>query len=281
MRHPTTAPKACPRADLVGPVWAGPGTEAVEVALAGGPPRRARRSSRSVQGLVTGVVDDPAGELARAVEGLATDPLGASGDLVGELVPPPPGAPAELVAPGVAPPILPPSAWGSPGWSYSTPTCENGPESAPLQRAIVHHTVTPNWYGPDEVPAMLRSIYYAHLARGYCDIAYNFVVDRFGRTWEARRPASTRHRRAREGLQHRLRRHRPARSAPPGGAPAGGGADKCPVPGATADLAAWKFRLAGIAPEIVGHRDVGATACPGDLLYGELDNLRAAVAARL
>jgi hypothetical protein len=64
---------------------------------------------------------------------------------------------------------------------------------------------------------------------------------------------------------------------------------------ALAELGAWKCAQQGIAPQgssfyaglgatlinVYGHRDVKATACPGDLLYGQLGGLRSAIAARL
>ena len=44
-----------------------------------------------------------------------------------------------------------------------------------------------NTYTAAQVPAVLRSIQAYHQdAQGYNDIAYNFVVDRFGRIWEGR-----------------------------------------------------------------------------------------------
>ena len=40
---------------------------------------------------------------------------------------------------------------------------------------------------------MLRGIQSFHQnTNGWCDIAYNFIVDRFGRIWEARAGVSTR-----------------------------------------------------------------------------------------
>ena len=44
-----------------------------------------------------------------------------------------------------------------------------------------------NDYTRAEVPALLRSIYAYHTqSRGWSDIGYNYLVDRFGRIWEGR-----------------------------------------------------------------------------------------------
>jgi uncharacterized protein with LGFP repeats len=60
-------------------------------------------------------------------------------------------------------------------------------EYAPLHAAVVHHTATPNGYGKGSVPAMIRAIYHFHaISRGWGDIGYNVIVDRFGRAWEGR-----------------------------------------------------------------------------------------------
>jgi hypothetical protein len=53
--------------------------------------------------------------------------------------------------------------------------------------AFVHHTDTPNGYSRSAVPAIIRSMYRYHvLGHGWCDIGYNFLVDRFGRIWQGR-----------------------------------------------------------------------------------------------
>jgi hypothetical protein len=61
-----------------------------------------------------------------------------------------------------------------------------------VHAGFVHHTVNANNYTPDEVPGILRSIYAYHTAgRGWSDIGYNFLVDRFGRIWEGRYGGTT------------------------------------------------------------------------------------------
>ena len=56
-----------------------------------------------------------------------------------------------------------------------------------LRHAIVHHTVNSNGYAESSVPSLLFGIQRYHMqTRGWDDIGYNFVIDRFGRIWQAR-----------------------------------------------------------------------------------------------
>ncbi len=62
-----------------------------------------------------------------------------------------------------------------------------------LKVGYVHHTAGSNTYSTSEVSYILRSIQTFHMdGQGWDDIAYNFLVDRFGRIWEGRED-STRH----------------------------------------------------------------------------------------
>ena len=62
------------------------------------------------------------------------------------------------------------------------------PEYAPtIKAATLHHTVSANDYTADQVPAMIRAIYWHHaVSRGWGDIGYHVLVDRFGQVWEGR-----------------------------------------------------------------------------------------------
>ena len=56
-----------------------------------------------------------------------------------------------------------------------------------VELAFVHHTENPNGYSAAQVPAMLRAIYAFHrYVNGWNDIGYNFVIDLYGRVFEAR-----------------------------------------------------------------------------------------------
>ena len=89
-------------------------------------------------------------------------------------------SPATAGAAG-APSIQPRSAWAA------RPPTQTPSTTADLKLAIVHHSVSGNTYTAAQVPQVIRSIqaYHRTSAAG-TDIAYNFVVDRFGRAWEGR-----------------------------------------------------------------------------------------------
>ena len=56
-----------------------------------------------------------------------------------------------------------------------------------IKAATVHHTADSNDYSAADVPAIMRSIYRYHaITRGWGDIGYNVLVDKFGRIWEGR-----------------------------------------------------------------------------------------------
>ncbi|HEX2026457.1 MAG TPA: peptidoglycan recognition protein [Nitriliruptorales bacterium] len=72
------------------------------------------------------------------------------------------------------------------------PHGECRPRAAPeyghdLQMAYVHHTVVFPHYEPEEADDVVRAICLAHVEqRGWRDVGYNFLVDRFGRIYEGR-----------------------------------------------------------------------------------------------
>ncbi|MEO7571628.1 MAG: N-acetylmuramoyl-L-alanine amidase, partial [Acidimicrobiales bacterium] len=80
--------------------------------------------------------------------------------------------------------------WGADeSWrNLGNPGCDGQPRYASnVQFSVVHHTADSNDYSAADVPALLRGIYYFHTHdRGWCDVAYNFFIDRFGRGFEGR-----------------------------------------------------------------------------------------------
>jgi len=189
------------------------------------------------------------------------------------------------------------------GWALGISPPSVTPEYGAVKMAFVHHTENPNGYSAGEVPAMLRAIYAFHrFTNGWNDIGYNFVVDLYGRIFEARaggiaepvtgahaggfnahstgvsvlgtfssRPISATARHALESLL--------AWKLPLHGVPAEGRV----VVRVTPKGAHWsKFRANQrvLLPRIAGHRDGDSTVCPGDALYSQLHRIRPAVRRR-
>ena len=157
-----------------------------------------------------------------------------------------------------------------------------------IQTSFVHHTVNANDYSKDQVPSILRGIYAYHTqSRGWSDIGYNFLVDRFGRIWEGRyggvdKPVVGAHTLGYNEESFAMSAIGNYDIAPPSQA----------MINAYAALFAWKLSLSGIAADnpkiwvqdrylqaINGHRDVESTACPGKYLYAKIPEIRKLAAA--
>jgi len=152
-----------------------------------------------------------------------------------------------------------------------------------VKTGFVHHTVNANNYTAAQVPALLRGIYAYHTqSRGWRDIGYNYLVDRFGRIWEGRWGGVDR---AVVGA-HTLGYNEVSFAMS-----AIGNFDVANPPQAVLDayakLFAWKLSLYNISATqtnilvkgrrlnaINGHRDVGQTACPGRYLYAKIPWIR-------
>jgi hypothetical protein len=197
------------------------------------------------------------------------------------------------------PEIVPRSGWGA---SQCPP--RRRPTYSEVKAAFVHHTVSLNDYSPEEAPSIVLAICRYHRnSNGWDDVGYNFLVDKYGRIYEGRAGGVDR---AVMGAQAQgfnaqstgisvIGNHQPTRSNP-----------AAPPTEQTIDaisrLIRWKLPVHGqpttgrvqltsagggsnryaagtvvTLPRIVGHRDGNHTACPGDLLYDRLPDIRARV----
>ncbi|CAA9364503.1 MAG: hypothetical protein AVDCRST_MAG72-2577 [uncultured Nocardioidaceae bacterium] len=152
-----------------------------------------------------------------------------------------------------------------------------------IRAGFVHHTVNANGYSSGQVPSLIRGIYAYHTqSRGWSDIGYNFIVDRFGRIWEGRyggvaRPVVGAHTLGYNEYSFAMS--------------ALGNFDVAQPPAAMlrayGRLFGWKLSLHGVSATdtnqslggrsfraINGHRDAGSTACPGRYLYAQLPKIR-------
>ncbi|MEY9872038.1 hypothetical protein ABH931_001512 [Streptacidiphilus sp. MAP12-33] len=182
-------------------------------------------------------------------------------------------------------------------WDTVAPTRRLPPSRyADTVRAVfVHHTDSGNEYGIHEVPDIIWSIQDDQTGRrGWDDIGYNFLVDRFGTVYEGRhggvdRPVIGAHV---SGFNIRTA----------GVAAIGTFSDGAEVPApmqhAISALVAWKLSLHGVDvtttttltcsdslsrfqagtratfAAVSGHTDADCTYCPGSTLYAALPAIR-------
>jgi len=185
--------------------------------------------------------------------------------------------------------------WGAdPSWRNGSPRYNKV-----LKQIHVHHTATANGYSRGDVPGILRGIYRYHThSLGWFDIAYNFLIDRFGRIWVGRSGGARRLVRGAHTLGFN--------QSSVGVAMIGNYNTTRPSKAAIRSLvrlAAWKLDAyhrngAGkikvwssgsdkygpgvgvVLPVIDGHRDTNDTECPGTALYKMLPTIRKRVWAR-
>ncbi len=199
--------------------------------------------------------------------------------------------PSAVIAAGQPPNIIPRTQWGA----DELVRCGNRPFGAPIRAAVVHHTAENNDYQPQDSAAIVQSIFAYHTQiLGWCDIAYNALVDKYGQVFEGRAGALT----------------GPVQGDHTGGfnretwgvAMIGNFDDVAPTPvqlHTVGRLLGWRLGLDRVDPKgtvtlasaggadthvpvdataslptIFSHRDVGATDCPGNVAYGLLDEIR-------
>ncbi|MGA5462694.1 N-acetylmuramoyl-L-alanine amidase [Mycobacterium sp. NPDC050041] len=210
----------------------------------------------------------------------------------------PPQAPVDLVplpgavtAPGVPPNVISRGQWGA----DESMRCGGPRYDSRVRAGVVHHTAGSNDYAPQDSAGIVRSIYAYHTRTlGWCDVAYNAMVDKYGQVFEGRAG----------GID------RPVEGSHTGGfnvdtwgvAMMGNFEAVPPTPiqlRTTGRLLGWRLGLdrvdplgsvvltsaggsfthfpRGAAPRlpaIFTHRDVGNTECPGNAAYAAMNQLR-------
>ena len=199
--------------------------------------------------------------------------------------------PTATQGPGQPPPIISRAQWGAgTGIRCGGPSYGEG-----VRAAVVHHTATGNDYAPEDSAAIIRSIYAYHtMTLGWCDIAYNALVDKYGQVFEGRAGGIT---------KDVMGSHTGGFNRDVWGVSMIGNFEDEPPPDvlvrAVGKLIGWRLSLdrvnplgsvsltsaggsytvypAGATPtlpEIFAHRDVGNTECPGNRGYAALDEIR-------
>ncbi|WP_196773020.1 LGFP repeat-containing protein [Mycobacterium asiaticum] len=211
----------------------------------------------------------------------------------------PPRAPAEthwtpptgVNMPGQAPPIISRAEWGA----DESLRCGSPQYDRAVRAAVVHHTAGSNDYSPLESAGIVKAIYTYHSKTlGWCDIAYNALVDKYGQVFEGSAGGLT----------------KPVEAFHTGGfnqdtwgvAMLGNFDDVAPTPlqlRAVGRLLGWRLGIADVDPKstvelvsagssyttypsgavaklptIFTHRDVGNTDCPGNAAYALMDEIR-------
>ena len=201
-----------------------------------------------------------------------------------------------VVEPGQPPAVIGRAQWGA----VEENRCGGPHYDAGVRAAVVHHTAESNDYAPQDSAGIVQSIYAYHTRTlGWCDIAYNALVDKYGQVFEGRAG----------GL------NKPVEGSHTGGfnrdtwgvAMIGDFSAVPPTPiqvRTVGRLLGWRLSLSGVnplgsttlvsdggsythfargtdptLPTIFTHRDVGITECPGNAGYAAMDDIRA-IAAR-
>lgn len=188
-------------------------------------------------------------------------------------------------------------------WGAAAPVCQvdYGQE---LRAAAIHHTASTNSYTQAQVPGLLRGFAEYHMrpeaagGRGWCDLGYNFLVDKFGTVYEGRGggtdlpvvgvhtggfnsrivgvaaignyeeavPSAALNESLSRVIAWKLAQHR-ANGNTAVTLVSGGGASKYPA-GTPVTF-----------NTVFGHRDAQLTSCPGKFLYAAFGDIRNRVAA--
>jgi len=174
-----------------------------------------------------------------------------------------PKAQAQEVAAG-------PSIYSREQWGADPNLMTWSPEYATVNKFIIHHTVTANISNPtfEQSAASMRAIYYYDsVTRGWGDIGYNYLIDQAGRIFEGR-----------YGGNAVVGAHALGYNYGSVGISILGDYTKTDLSvNSSANLEkmiAWKSFENNIYPsKVYGHRDVNATACPGDGIYKYLGDI--------
>jgi uncharacterized protein with LGFP repeats len=199
--------------------------------------------------------------------------------------------PSAATVPGQPPNIISRAQWGA----DEAMRCGNPVYDDGIRAAVVHHTAGSNDYAPQDSAGIVRSIYEYHARTlGWCDIAYNALVDKYGQVFEGRAGGMDK---PVEGS------HTGGFNRNTWGVAMMGNFDVVPPTPiqlrTTARLIGWRLGLDHVDPRgtvvlpsaggtftkfpfgatptlptIFTHRDVGDTDCPGNAAYAAMNELR-------
>jgi hypothetical protein len=251
--------------DGTSPVWVDDAT-GVEVAVYA-------PAGVTLQGLQVDTIDPGTSALDAAVPASAATAAAKGGHLAGTF-------------PGI-PRIVTRAQWGAD--ESLGDRCWDPKYGSTFKAVVVHHTAGSNHYSRREAASVVRGVLAYHtISRGWCDIGYNFLIDRYGTIYEGRAG----------GIRQPVRgAHAGDYNVDTTGISMMGNFDLArptkAMEHSLVELVAWRLGTAyhgaygrpflydGRFNRISGHRDVMSTSCPGRYGYSWLPNLRERVQARL
>ncbi|WP_435203069.1 N-acetylmuramoyl-L-alanine amidase [Janibacter sp. GS2] len=188
--------------------------------------------------------------------------------------------PGNATAAATQPEIITRAQWGA-----DESLRRQDPQYGTVRGGFVHHTASTNTYTSEQVAAQLRSIYTYHVqGRGWNDIGYNYLVDKYGRIFEGRYGGVDK---AVVGA-HTGGYNSQSFAMSALGDYQNGGQPTAAMVDSYAKLYAWKLGQHEVDATssvtiygrqfdaISGHRNAMSTSCPGDSLYAQLPKIRQA-----
>ena len=198
--------------------------------------------------------------------------------------------PTGVLAPGQPPQVITREQWGAGQTNCGPPVYDDA-----VKAGIVHHTAESNDYSPADSAAIVRAIFAYHTQTlGWCDIAYNELVDKYGQVFEGRAG----------GIDRNVEGSHTGGFNRDTWAVAMMGDFETVRPTdiqltTAGRLLGWRLELAHVNPKstvaltsaggrythfargttptlptIFAHRDVGDTECPGNAAYAAMDEIR-------
>lgn len=221
---------------------------------------------------------------ARVVASEDIDPAGLT------LVTVAPGATPTLTQAAIAQPnIISRAQWGA--RAYGGSGCGSAPTNGTFQGTIVHHTAGSNNYSAAQSAGIVRAAQAYHMdGQRWCDIGYNFLVDRYGQVFEGRAGGITNTPYGAHAGNTEVNKHTTGVSL------MGEFTSVAPteaMKNAVVQLVAWRHSLFNVPAKggysiggvwiqrIDGHRSVKATACPGQQVFNWLPEMRDRVEAAM
>ncbi len=187
-------------------------------------------------------------------------------------------------------------------WGADESLRSSWPEvSGRLKAVYVHHTAGTNSYSEGQSAALVRGIYAYHTkSRGWPDIGYQFLVDKFGNMFQGRHYARVDNPIGAQAggfntgtigvsAMGNYETARPTRALMRGLAKVIAwktyqykidAEGSVPLTSGGGGTARWSAGTTVTVPRVLGHRRTNSTACPGRYLVAEMDDLRLNVEKR-